>query len=58
MSEALLDEWKAPHTIELGPETDLDNEKGAKVVKDGRYNAIKLEDAKLMIVSPSAALAV
>ena len=39
ISEALLEEWRAPHVIEFQPETDLEAEQGSKVVKDGRYNA-------------------
>ena len=50
VSEAMLEEWKAPHVIELEPETDLENEKSAKVVKDGRYNGIKLEGGKLVLL--------
>ena len=49
VSEALLEEWKAPHTIEMQPETDLEKEQGGKMVKDGRYNAIKLEGGKLIM---------
>ena len=49
VSEALLEEWKAPHSIEILPEVDLDKESG-KLVKDGRYNAIKLEGGKLQLL--------
>ena len=50
VSEALLEEWKAPHAIELQPEVDLEKETGAKLVKDGRYNAVKLEGGKLLLL--------
>ena len=49
VSEALLEEWKAPHKIELQPEVDLEKEQG-KIVKEGKYNAIKLEGGKLIMV--------
>ena len=50
VSEALLDEWKAPHSIELMPEVDIEKEQGAKIVKDGKYNALKLEGGKLLLL--------
>ena len=50
VSEALLAEWTAPHVIELQPETDLEKDTSAKVVKDGRYNAVKLEGGRLILL--------
>ncbi|MCJ1297178.1 hypothetical protein MMC34_008747 [Xylographa carneopallida] len=50
VSEALLEEWTAPHTIELQPETDIEKETGSKVVRDGRYNAVKLAGGKLLLL--------
>ena len=49
VSEALVEEWTAPHTIEILPEVDLEKEQG-KLVKEGRYNAIKLEGGKLQML--------
>ena len=49
VQEGLLEEWKAPHAIELRPETDIEKETG-KLVKDGRYNAVKLDGGKLLLL--------
>ena len=50
-SEALLDEWKAPHAIELLPELDLWTVQGSKMVKSSNFNALRLEGGRLQLLA-------
>ena len=49
-SEALLEELKAPHSIELLPEVDISSTQG-KFVRVANYQALRIQGGKLELLA-------